>query len=43
MALKGGEVLSVPAYKNVRYGNGAKNARCTASMVIVGVAYNEPI
>jgi hypothetical protein len=43
MALKGGEVLSVSAYMNVRYGNRAKNARCTASMIVVGVAYNEPI
>jgi|TARA_B110000305_G_C18991814_1_gene426471 hypothetical protein len=43
MALKGGEVLSVPAYMNVRYGNRAKNARCTANMIVVGVAYNEPV
>jgi hypothetical protein len=28
---------------NVRYGNRVKNAHCAARMIVVGVAYNEPV
>jgi hypothetical protein len=43
IAFKGAEVFSVPANMNVHDSNRAKNARCTASMIVVGVTNNEPV